>query len=128
MTLTSKRLIVRPSAGEGAEPDLIPVSVSQYCAALERASPTHLVTTDDPEQDTARVHQSAVLKGARVDPALFGLTVTLEPIDYHSVDPENPRVWSSDPNRRGVLYEARLDSGGTFPFSVAPESRSSSIS
>jgi hypothetical protein len=120
--LITKRLDVRPSVGNGGDPLEIPAELTAYCAALEDAEPTSVVTTSDPEQDTAQVHQCAVQKGSQVNAASYGLTVEWQPNAFHTVDPHNSSLWSNNINLRGVLYEAEMSGGATVYFCVCPNS------
>ena len=117
---TIKRLDVRPSAGSGADPLQIPAELNALCEALEQASPTTVETSLDPEYDCEQVHQSALAKSAQVVEEDFGFTVDWPNYVIHTIDPTDARVWINDINKRGVLYTATADGGGTWYFCVCP--------
>lgn len=119
MAVSTKRLEVRPSAGNGQPASAISPALALYAAALNRAQPLGSVSTGDLDEDTAQVHACAVAKGSTVDASSFGLQVTLRPHDYHTVDPGDPTVWTpSAANKVAVMYEAVVTGGGTQYFSV----------
>lgn len=115
MTTTTKAILVLASAGEGSSAS-VPQGLLDYCAALATAAPTSSIRTEERGQDLAQLNMAASVKSTQVNESQYSVTMDWTPLDYHMEDEEDPSVWLSSTNGRGIKYGATVNSTNYFVF------------